>query len=117
VRRYGWRHGLVDTSGEAVPGKPKVENLDSVVPGQEDVLGLEIAMNDALVVRGGETGSDLQRVLDGFSRRNRAVGEVLAKRLTATAFASRWKRAKSSESRPGRTLTATSRSSRASRAR
>jgi hypothetical protein len=48
----------------------EVEDLDAPVFGDEEVLRLEIAVNDGLVVRGGESMSDLHRVIDGFANRN-----------------------------------------------
>ena len=47
----------------------EVEDLDPTVGRDEEVLGLDVAMRDPLVVRGCETGGDLARVLDGFTLR------------------------------------------------
>ena len=46
--------GLVD-EGRHQLGQTEVENLDTTVRGDEHVLRLEIAMDDALGVRGGQT--------------------------------------------------------------
>jgi len=50
------------------------------VPGEEEVLGLEVAMDDALVVSGGQAARDLYRVFDRLGggsppsgRRSRSV--------------------------------------------
>ena len=48
-------------------GEAEVENLHALVDRDEDVFRLQVAMNDALVVGGGEPTGDLHRVLDGFS--------------------------------------------------
>ena len=44
-------------------GEPEVEDLDVLVPGDEDVLGLEVAVDDALRVGGRQTFGDLDAVL------------------------------------------------------
>ena len=66
-------------------GQTEVENLDAVVPGDEEVLGLEIAMDDALVVRRRESARDLKRILDRLARRQRAAARAApaASRLRA----------------------------------
>ena len=62
-------------------GEAEVEDLDPPVARDEDVLGLQIAVDDALVVRGGEPLRDLARVVDRFARRQRAAHAAAAKRL------------------------------------
>ena len=60
----------------------EVENLDLAVLEQEDVLGLQVAMDEALVVRGGEPARDLHGDVDRLAHRERAVlGQPLAQRL------------------------------------
>jgi hypothetical protein len=46
----------------------------------EDVGGLEVAVDDAVLVGGGETSGDLLRVLDGLARGQRPRGEDVAQR-------------------------------------
>src|SRR5581483_695466 len=62
-----------------------IEDLHSAVARDEDVLRLQIAMDDALLVRGGETGGDLLAVLhrlaDRDARRARGVAELFAQSL------------------------------------
>ena len=58
----------------------EIENLDALVRGDEDVFRLQIAMDDAFVVRGGETARDLHGVGDGAAMRQRSVSERVAKR-------------------------------------
>ena len=53
-------------------GDAEVEDLHAPVAREEDVLRLQIAMDDALLVRGGEALRDLQRDVDGLARRKRA---------------------------------------------
>ena len=52
-------------------GEPEIENLHAAVAGDEDVLRLQIAVDDPLLVRGGETVRDLDGVLDGLAHRQR----------------------------------------------
>ena len=59
----------------------EVEDLDPTVGRDEEVLGLDVAMDDPLVVRGRETGGDLARVLDGFTLRKRTSLQPLAQCL------------------------------------
>ena len=48
--------------------QPEVENLHVPVAQQHDVLGLQIAMDDAAIVRGGETARDLHRDVGALAR-------------------------------------------------
>ena len=59
----------------------EVEDLDAPVLRDEEVLGLQVAVDDALLVRGGEAVRDLHRVVDGLARRQPATGEHRAQRL------------------------------------
>jgi hypothetical protein len=54
-------------------GQAKVENLRVPVRHEEDVLGLQIAVNDALVVRGGQSVCDVHGIVDRASHGKRAV--------------------------------------------
>ena len=67
-------------------GQAEVQNLHAAVVGDEDVLGFQIAMDDALVVRGRETVGDLERVLDGLARAEAAPSDPLAQRLAFEQF-------------------------------
>ena len=49
-------------------GQAEVENLDVIVARDHHVLGLEIAMDDAAGVGGGDAARDLLRVADGAAR-------------------------------------------------
>jgi hypothetical protein len=60
----------------------EVEDLHEAVAGHEDVVGLEVPVDDALLVGGGEAASDLRREVDGPERRQRTGGgEVIPQRL------------------------------------
>ena len=50
-------------------GQAEVEDLHPPVGGEEQVLGLEVAVDDALGVRGGEAASHLGRDLERLARR------------------------------------------------
>ena len=55
-------------------GEAEVQDLDAAVVRDEEVLGLQIPVDDALVVRGGEAVRDLHRVVDRL-----ALGELPAR--------------------------------------
>ncbi len=75
--------------------QPEVEDLHVPVREDEDVLRLEIAVNDALRVRGGQAPSDLQRDLDRLARRERSPFEPLREASRLRAAPSRRTRARS----------------------
>ena len=52
----------------------------------EQVVGLQVAVDDALVVRGGEPFGGLARVVDGFARRQRAALQPAAERFPLEQF-------------------------------
>ena len=54
-------------------GETEVEDLDAAVARHEQVLGLQVAVHDPLLVRGGEPVRDLDRVVDGLARRESAA--------------------------------------------
>jgi hypothetical protein len=56
-----------------LPGEAEVEDLGVAVFGEEDVLGLEVAMDDPLVVSGGEAVGDLAGDLEGAPERKCAL--------------------------------------------
>jgi len=59
----------------------EVEDLDSPVPRHEQVLGLEVPVDDPLLVRRGEPPRDLDRVVERFAHRERSGGETAAQRF------------------------------------
>ena len=67
-------------------GDAEVENLDPPVGRDEQVVGLHIAVDDALVVRGRESRSHLARVVDGFARRQWAAVQPVAERFALEQF-------------------------------
>src|SRR5262249_41077098 len=73
-------------------GQTEVEDLDPPVSRDEQVLGLQIAMDDPLLVRGGEALRDLDRVVDGRPRREpsappaRAARRVSPSRSSLTTY-------------------------------
>ena len=64
----------------------EVKDLDSPVAGDKHILGLHVAVNDVLVVRGGEPFCDLTRVIDGFAHRQRSSTKAAAKRFSVEQF-------------------------------
>ena len=86
IGRPGDRLGL----GSRVPGlcswttqlgQAEVEDLDQAVLGDEQVLGLQVAVDNPLVVSGGEPVCDLDRMLDGLANRKRGAPKTAAERL------------------------------------
>jgi hypothetical protein len=64
----------------------EIEDLHAPVTRDEHVIRLEIAMDDVLVVGGGEPARELARVLDGLAPRQRRVPDPLAERLAVEQF-------------------------------
>jgi hypothetical protein len=62
-------------------GEAEVEDLDPPVLRHEDVLGLQIPVDDALVVRGRQAMRDLDRVVDRLPRREASRRKLRAQRL------------------------------------
>ena len=62
-------------------GDAEVEHLEAAVAGEEEVLGLQIAVHDPALVRDGEGARDLERPLPGLARRERARAQALAQGL------------------------------------
>ena len=71
---------VASSAGARVGGsvaRPKSSSFTLAVAGDEDVLRLEIAMDDAAVVRGGEAAADLRRVVErGRQRQRRRPDDV-----------------------------------------
>ena len=62
-------------------GEAEVEDLHAAVVGDEDVLGLQVPVDDPLLVRGREAVDDLERVVDRLARRELAAREDRPERL------------------------------------
>ncbi len=73
--------GLAPLLGVRQLGEAEVEDLHPAVVGDEEVLGLQVPVDDPLLVRGGEAVDDLERVVDRLARRERAAREDRAQRL------------------------------------
>src|SRR5439155_27373481 len=61
-------------------GQSEVENLHPPVAQYEDVLRLQIAVNDSLLVSGGQAAGDLDRMLDRLSLAQRGLADLVAER-------------------------------------
>ena len=68
-------------------GEAEVEDLHPAVAGQEDVVGLEVAVDDPLLVGGGEAAGDLDRVVHHLARRQRHPAHALAEGLALQQLA------------------------------
>jgi len=77
---HGGRLLGVDALDERL-GEPKVEDLHPPVAEQEQVLRLEVAVDDPLVVRRRQRLGDLGPVLHGLADRQAPVIQALAERL------------------------------------
>ena len=72
----------------AVPRRfrqPEVEDLHDPVPGDEDVLRLQIAMDDAALVRGGDAADDVDAEVDGLADGQRVLAHSRAERVALRA--------------------------------
>ena len=67
-------------------GETKVEDLQPTVRCHEDVVGLEVAVDDAAVVRRGETLRDLLGVVEGLANPRRAVSQDRAQLFAFEQF-------------------------------
>ena len=67
--------------GPAQLGDPEVEDLDHTVLGEKDVLRLEVAVDDPLLVGGGQATGDLDRELHRLAHAQGARGHAVAQRL------------------------------------
>ena len=96
-----FRSGVLDQ-----PGQAEVEDLGAAVGGDEDVVGLQVAVDDALGVRGGQALRDLHGQVGRLARRERPVAQrrAPASRLRAAPARRRARR------RPRRRRTPPSRS-------
>jgi hypothetical protein len=72
----------------ASPGlrETEVEHLDDAVGPDLDVGGLEVSVDDALLVRGFERIGDLTANLDRFADRQSAASDPLGQRLALDQF-------------------------------
>ena len=61
-------------------GDPKIEDLQPPIVGEEEVLRLQIAVDDPLRMRGGETVGKLARELERLGRHHRPAREHRAQR-------------------------------------
>src|SRR4029077_6856672 len=67
-------------------GQAKVEDLQTPVFGQEQIFGLEITMDNALVVSDRKTAGNLQRQVHGFAQRQRSPAEAFSEGLALKQF-------------------------------
>ncbi len=67
-------------------GEAEVEDLDAAFVRDEEVLGLEVPMHDALVVRRGQAMRDLEGIVDRLARREAAGRELRSQRLAFQKF-------------------------------
>jgi hypothetical protein len=72
--------GVAAFRGAGPTGEPEVQDLDPIVASHEDVLGLQVPVDDPLVVGRVESPGDLERDLDRSLPRQRSRGEPGAER-------------------------------------
>src|SRR5215510_6506446 len=66
--------------------QPEVENLDASVFGDEEVLWLQVAMHDSLIVRGGQTARNLQGIIDHTAWRQRRAAQPITQCFAIEEF-------------------------------
>ena len=82
-----WDEGLDVGAGFLLARPPElrdaeVEDLDEAVPRHEQVLGLEVAVDDASLVRGRKAAHDLDGIVNGLASPQRARGQPIPERLS-----------------------------------
>ena len=80
------RLGLERRAGRGQLGEAEVEDLDAAVARHEDVVRLQVAVDDPLVVRGRQPARDLAGVVDGLPMRQRRCADARAERLPIEQF-------------------------------
>jgi len=92
LRRGGQAHrGRVEhtrfaAGGSEHLGQPEVEHLDAAIRRQLDVRGLQVAMDDVLLVRGFDRVGDLDRQPQRLVQRQRAACDARRDRLAFDEF-------------------------------
>jgi hypothetical protein len=88
-RRARRRQQRVGRPREEFPGhlrQAEIEDLAMPPGGQEDVGGLDVPMDDALLVRGVQSVGDLNRVFERLSGRQRATAQSILQLLAFQQF-------------------------------
>ena len=67
-------------------GEAEVENFYAAIFGDEQILGLEVAMDDAFFVGGGESVRDLHGVVESFAQGQRSAAQAVAQGLAFEQF-------------------------------
>jgi len=78
--------GLRPVRGRLQDGDAEIEDLERAVGGDEEVVRLDVAVDDALLVGRGQPARQLQREVQGAFGRKRAASQALAQRLAAQQF-------------------------------
>ena len=66
-------------------GEAEVEDLDAAVLRDEEVLGLQVPVDDALLVRGRQAVGDLEGVVHGLARRELAARQSAARSVSPSS--------------------------------
>ncbi len=74
--------GLIGPGGASQFGHTEVQDFHASIASEKQVLRLQVAMDDAAVVRRGESLRDLHSVVDGLAFRKGAAPQPLAERLS-----------------------------------
>ena len=72
-------------AGEA--GKTEIEDLQATLVGDEEIFGLQIAMNDSVIMCRREALGELDDEVDDLVHRQRLFCELFAERLSLQQFA------------------------------
>ena len=67
-------------------GEPEVQNLEPPIFREEQVFGLEVAMNDPFFVGGGQPVRDLQGIVQSLADGDRSAAQALSKGLSFEQF-------------------------------
>ncbi len=80
-RQVGQRFFRLHQLGEA-----EVEDLNASIFGDEQIVGLQIAVDDAFFVRGGKAASDLHAIVNSFAEGQGTAADRLGQGLTFQQF-------------------------------
>ena len=67
-------------------GEAEVEDLNASILGDEQIVGLQIAVDDAFFVRGGKAASDLHAIVNSFAEGQGTAADRLGQGLTFQQF-------------------------------
>ena len=84
--RLGRQRSIVGLDRQGQFGQAEIENLHAAISCKENIVRLQIAVNDALLMRCSQAGCYLKGVFDHFASGDRAAAEPVAQRFAFEQF-------------------------------